>query len=190
MIRTRCKTNSGRSVWSTRSTRRRIRCKSEALARADLYGRRSRNSAGCNRNANQGSDQAGRSPSSIRPSAVSWVAQPIARTSNRITQVSLAFQGNGYVQIITQVRGGDGNMRHIRAAAVASLGYKRRAAARCGFVVLVGTKEPHIAAVVAVHMSRVPKWDLELLCFSQQPHHRAALFAAVVWVRGGTHLLR
>ena len=70
---------------------------------------------GCNCNANQGSDQA--VAVTVQDTALGRVAGGAAYSTNiqPYTQVSLAFQVNGYVQSITQVRGADGNMRHIQS---------------------------------------------------------------------------
>ena len=78
--------------------------------------------AGCNRNANQGSDQA--VAVTVQDTAPGHLVGGAAYSANiqPHTQVSLAFQVNGYVQTITQVRGADGNMRDIQGGDVVKAG--------------------------------------------------------------------
>jgi RND family efflux transporter MFP subunit len=78
--------------------------------------------AGCNRNANQGPHQA--VAVTVQDPAISRVVGGAAYSANiqPYTQVSLAFQVNGYVHSITQVRGADGHMRDLQGGDIVKVG--------------------------------------------------------------------
>src|SRR5208282_6605450 len=78
--------------------------------------------AGCGHNRDEAAQPA--AAVTVQDTALSHAAGGAAYSANiqPYTLVSLAFQVNGYVQTVTQVRGADGNMRDIQGGDIVKAG--------------------------------------------------------------------
>jgi RND family efflux transporter MFP subunit len=75
------------------------------------------------------------------------------------TQVSLAFQVNGYVQTITQVRGGDGNMRDIQGGDIVKAGQLMATVQENTYQQAVNNAQSQLAAAQAVYVLDEKNYD-------------------------------
>jgi len=115
--------------------------------------------AGCNRNANQGSHQA--VAVTVQDTALGRVVGGAAYSANiqPYTQVSLAFQVNGYVQTITQVRGADGNMRDIQGGDIVKAGQPMARVQENTYQQAVNNAQSQLAAAQAVYVRDKKNYD-------------------------------
>ncbi len=115
--------------------------------------------AGCNRNANQGSDQA--VAVTVQDTALGRVVGGAAYSANiqPYTQVSLAFQVNGYVQTITQVRGADGKMRDIQSGDIVKAGQLMARVQENTYQQAVNNAQSQLAAAQAVYVRDKKNYD-------------------------------
>jgi multidrug efflux system membrane fusion protein len=75
------------------------------------------------------------------------------------TQVSLAFQVNGYVQTITQVRGADGNMRDIQGGDIVKAGQPMARVQENTYQQAVNNAQSQLAAAQAVYVRDKKNYD-------------------------------
>lgn len=115
--------------------------------------------AGCNRNANQGSDQA--VAVTVQDTARGRAAGGEAYSANiePYTQVSLAFQVNGYVRSITQVRGADGNMRDIQSGDIVKAGQLMASVQENTYEQAVNNAQSQLAAAQTVYVLDKKNYD-------------------------------
>src|SRR5208282_3078185 len=83
------------------------------------------------------------------------------------TQVSLAFQVNGYVQSITQVRGADGNMRDIQGGDIVKAGQLMARVQENTYQQAVNNAQSELAAAQAVYVLDKKNYDRDSSLYKQ-----------------------
>ncbi len=123
--------------------------------------------AGCNRNANQGSHQA--VAVTVQDTALGPVVGGAAYSANiqPYTQVSLAFQVNGYVQTIIQVRGADGNLRDIQGGDIVKAGQLMARVQENTYQQAVNNAQSELAAAQAVYVLDKKNYDRDSSLYKQ-----------------------
>ncbi len=115
--------------------------------------------AGCNRNANQGSDQA--VAVTVQDTALGRVVGGAAYSANiqPYTQGRLAVLVNGYVQTRTQVRGADGKMRDIQSGDIVKAGQLMARVQENTYQQAVNNAQSQLAAAQAVYVRDKKNYD-------------------------------
>ena len=83
------------------------------------------------------------------------------------TQVSLAFQVNGYVQTITQVRGADGNLRDIQGGDIVKAGQLMARVQENTYQQAVNNAQSELAAAQAVYVLDKKNYDRDSSLYKQ-----------------------
>jgi len=123
--------------------------------------------AGCGRNANQEASQA--VPVTVQDTALGRVVGGAAYSAiiQPYTQVSLAFQVNGYVQTVSQVRGADGNARDIQGGDVVKAGQLMATVQENTYQQAVNSAQSQLAAAQAAYVLEKKNYNRYSVLYQQ-----------------------